>query len=161
VPEEPGDDIEQALTEAAWGANGVEPALVVAVVHRLQRVRSEEEGRQAYNDVLDTIGHNHSGWLHDAAGSAAGVLAAIARNSDGWARWTALEVLIDCLAWVRPEQRFVRPDGSNDTVRNALRDAVASLAAELHAMATRPDTMAPIRTSAAELLAALDEIDAT
>jgi len=108
VLEHVGDEIEQALRAVDWADHGADPLVVMAAIRRLRRVRTAQEGERTYNDVLDAIGHNHSGWLNDAAGPAAAVL-------------------VDCLAWVRPEQRFIDADGRTRTVEAALRDAVAGL----------------------------------
>lgn len=140
-----------------WRAAGADQALVAAAMRGLRRVRTEEEGQAAYNDVLDAIGHNHSGWLYDAAGPAAPILVRIAQDAEGWARRTALEILIDCLAWARPEQRYTDADGHIATVQDALYRAVASVAADLQTWAADRDALAPLSKSASDLLEALHE----
>jgi hypothetical protein len=152
-----GDEIEQALRAVDWTAHGADPAVVTSAVRQLRRVRSEQEGQDAYNAVLDAVGHNHSGWLYDATGPAAAILVAVVRATRGWARRTALEILIDCLAWVRPEQRFIDADGRTRGVKAALRAAVTSLGAELHMIAADSDTTVPVAKSANDLLHALHE----
>jgi len=117
VTEHLGDEIEQALRAVGWTTHGADPAVVTSAVRQLRLVRSEQEGWDAYNAVLDAIGHNHSGWLYDAAGPAAAILVAVTHATQGWARRTALEILIDCLAWVRPEQRFIDIDGRTRSVK--------------------------------------------
>lgn len=76
-----GDEIEQALRAVDWTAYGADPAVVIGAVRQLRLVRSEREGQDAYNEVLDAIGHNHSGRLHDGAGPAAAILAAVVHAS--------------------------------------------------------------------------------
>ena len=120
------------------------------------RSRTVREGN-AYNEVLDAIGHNHSGWLYDAVGPAATILVAVTRATRGWARRTVLEILVDCLAWVRPEQRFIDADGRTCSVSAAVYDAVKGLEPELHMIAAGADTTVPIGRSAKDLLEALHE----
>ena len=124
---------------------------------RLTQVESMQDAMRAYSEVLDAVGHNHSGWLYDAAGPAAPILVAIVRDFEGWTRWAALEVLIDSLAWVRPEQQFVDADGYRGSVSDALRETVAGLGADLQAMASDLDLGSPVSKSAAHLLQALRE----
>ncbi|WJK33156.1 hypothetical protein [Solwaraspora sp. WMMA2065] len=152
-----GDGIEHALRVVDWTAHGADPARVVSAVRRLRLVESEQDGQDAYHEVLDAIGHNHSGWLYDAVGPAATILAAVTRTTQGWARTTALEVLIDCLAWVRPDQRFTDAAGRTRSVQAALQDAVTSLEPELRTTAAGEDTTTPLSRSAKNLLEALHE----
>ncbi|MEV4536542.1 hypothetical protein AB0J82_22420 [Asanoa sp. NPDC049518] len=153
-----GDEIEQALRTGGWANHGADPAAVMAAIRGLQRVRTAQEGERAYNEVLDAIGHNHSGWLYDAAGPAAGVLVAVIRATQGRPRRTAIEILIDCLAWVRPGQQFIDADGHTRSVKAALRDAVAGLEPALHIIAATSDTV-PLGVSAKNLLEALHKHD--
>ncbi|MEJ3750982.1 hypothetical protein WEI85_48155 [Actinomycetes bacterium KLBMP 9797] len=152
-----GDEIERALRVVDWTTHGADPAAVMSAVRQLRLARSKQQGQDAYNAVLDAIGHNHSGWLYDAAGPAAAILVEVARSSQGWPCWAALEILIDCVAWVRPEQRLIDADGRTRSVKTALRDAISGLEPELHTMAADPDTTVPVGKSATDLLEALHE----
>jgi hypothetical protein len=153
------DEIEQALRAVDWANHRADPAVLMAAIRQLRRVRSAQESQDTCDEVLDAIGHNHSGWLDDAAGPAAAILVAVIRATHGWPRRTAMEILIDCLAWVRPQQRFVDLDGCTRSVKAALRDAVTSLEPELHMIAADPDTSVPVGESAKDLLEALHEHD--
>jgi hypothetical protein len=144
------DEIEQSLIRADWARLGADPGRVAGAIRRLRGVRDQREGEAAYHDVLDAIGHNHSGWLYDAAGPAAPILVDIARQTRGWARQATLEILIDCLSWVRPEQQFTNTDGHTKSVQDTLRHAVASY---------RADLQVPIARSADELLQALHKAE--
>ncbi|MEV4539275.1 hypothetical protein AB0J82_36430 [Asanoa sp. NPDC049518] len=160
MTEQRGDEIDWLLRGVDWTALGADPTVVTSAFRHLRQVGSREAGQDAYDEVLDAIGHNHSGWLFDAAGPAATILVAITRATRGWARRTAIEILIDCLAWVRPEQRFVDSYGRACSVDAALVDAIESLEAELRVMAADADTTVPVGKSATDLLKALREHEA-
>jgi hypothetical protein len=58
--------------------------------------------------LIPTLCWNHGGDEIEQALRAA-VLLAVIRVTQGWPRRTAIEILIDCLAWIRAEQRFIGP----------------------------------------------------
>jgi hypothetical protein len=147
-------DIERAALAVDWHAVGADGEGAVKALLHLRAVRTEKDGDRVYAEVLDAIGHNHSGWLHDAAGPAAAILAAIASEGDVWARRTALEVLIDCVGWVRPDQRYLDADGNIRSVDDALREVTASLAPLLRETANDNNAPRSLRKSAADLLRA-------
>lgn len=94
------------------------------------------------------------------AGPAGPLIAAIARDNEGWTRWVAMEILIDCLAWVRPEQHFVDADGDRRTVRGALCGSVRSLRSLLQTLAADSTSGDLNGSTAAELLKTLEENNA-
>ncbi|GAA1862552.1 hypothetical protein [Asanoa iriomotensis] len=139
----PEDWIDHALTAVDWRGLGADPTAVTAALRQLSWVTTEAAGDTAYAEVLDAVGHNHSGELFDAAGPAAAILVDVARRDNGWARRTAIEVLVDCLYWARPEQHAAA----------VIRAAVTNYRDELRALAAGPGATA---RSATELLQALD-----
>jgi hypothetical protein len=151
------DEIDAMVRAVNWELVGADPEGVASALRRLWTVRNEQDGDRTYAEVLNAIGHNHSGWLYDAAGPAAEILATIVREADGWARRTTLEILIDCLDWARPEQRYVEADGTTRSVRGALQDAVSKLKPLLQAMATDPNELGALSKSATDLLRTLEE----
>ncbi len=146
------EEIERAARAVDWNTLGADAEGVVTALTRLLAVQTEADGDRLYAEVLDAIGHNHSGWLYDAAGPAAAYLAMIVRETEDWARRTALEILIDCMDWVRPEQRFLDAGGTSRSVRETLRDAVAGLEPLLHTTINDLNASELLRRSATELL---------
>jgi len=146
------DRILEAVAAVPWKKYGEERDQVVNAFRRLTRVQSERDARTAYDVMLDTIAHNHSGWLYDSAGPAAPILAAIARHGTGWIRYAALEILIEVASWARPDQRFVDPAGVAQPMPAAVRAAVEGLRAELEILSVDEHDEVPHANSARELL---------
>lgn len=53
-----GDGIEQAVRAVDWALHGADSAVVTSAVRQLRLSRSAQDGRDAYNAVLDAIGHS-------------------------------------------------------------------------------------------------------
>ena len=138
------EDIEHLLDGVDRQPNGADPTAVRDAIRRLRGVSSHEESEAAYNEVLDLIAHNHSGWLYPAAGPVASVLAAITREARGLPRRTALDILVDCLCWARPEQRYTDSDGRDASVRDAVRDAVESVQPGLSKLVVEAGPAVPV-----------------
>lgn len=66
-------------------------------VEAILRVGDQSASSRVYTQVLNTIGHNHSGTLYVEAEEAVEPLVRIAVGGAGWPANTALEVLIDML----------------------------------------------------------------
>ena len=105
---------------------------------------SKVEARAAYDDMLDAIGHNHSGTLYAGAGPAAVALADFARAAAGWPRWAAIEVLTECVLW-----------SSGDQPNREEAAAIRAAAASLHDLDTSDDGDVPTRRALGELTSAL------
>lgn len=70
----------------------------------IHRVTDEASSSAAYDRILNTIGHNHSGTLYAEAENAVEPLVQIAVREPGWPANTALEVLLDILGSFDPLQ---------------------------------------------------------
>jgi hypothetical protein len=81
------------------------PEEVEASLHQLAQADSRGSAQEAYNRVLSAIGNNHRGTLYPAAVGIIPILVEIAKQGRAWARWGALEVLVDVAAF-EPEIGF-------------------------------------------------------
>ncbi len=75
--------------------NTVEEALV-----RLLAAEDREQARSASYVMLDAVGHNHSGSLFAVVVPAVPFLIRIAVDGPSWARFAALEVMLDVVSWL-------------------------------------------------------------
>jgi hypothetical protein len=89
----------------------------MVAIRQLRQVQSAQQSQDTCDKVLDAIGHNHSAGSTTPQGPAAAILVAVIRATQGWPRRTVMEILIDCLAWVRPGQRFIDLDGCTRSVK--------------------------------------------
>lgn len=78
---------------------------VPAAFERILVADTRPAAEAAYDAMLDAIAYSHSGQLYEASGPAAPLLVRVAREDEGWSRWTAMEVLIECLSWVQDDQQ--------------------------------------------------------
>jgi hypothetical protein len=94
--------IEQ-VTEVDWsaypGPTYYRPSDVPASLRALAAATDEATARDAYHRVLYAIGNDHAGSLYTAAVPALPFVVEIARHGARWARWGALEVLVDAHAF--------------------------------------------------------------
>jgi hypothetical protein len=68
----------------------------------IRRVADEASSRAMYHQVLNTIGHDHSGNLYAEAEDAVEPLILLGVGEPGWPANTALEVLLDVLGSFEP-----------------------------------------------------------
>lgn len=117
------------------------PSRVPTSFSALPLVRSRSRSVVVYNQLMDTLAHNHSGWVYAAAAPGSALLAQAARTLDGWARITALEVLTD-LTCFAVDISFHSPEGDLIRLDTAVRDAARTLRPELESwQAGRPARM--------------------
>jgi hypothetical protein len=111
--------------------------------------------------------------LYPAAVPAAPLLARIVRERVGWARWAAMEILIEFLSFDVDLEEFTDPSGTLISTKEAIIEAVRQIRDDLHRLAPtrsaeprpvsswppdgQPPAVVPIGDSAADLLDALDE----
>ena len=143
VAEDPGNaDVLQAVREVDWAAypmpsseSWYEPGDIPAAFRRLVAVSNQQEGGAACSAVLFAIGNNHAGYLVPAAAPAAPLLVRVAREHQGWVRWTALEILIDCLDFGPDREQFIDPSGAVVRTRDAILTAVQGMRQDLNRLA--------------------------
>ncbi|UUV29886.1 hypothetical protein NQK81_34765 [Amycolatopsis roodepoortensis] len=117
---------------------------------------NQKEGRDAYNRMLFAIGNNHAGCLYPAAVPAVPLLIRVVRELRGWPRWSALEILIECLTFGVDREEFIDPSGSTIRTKDAIVAAVRSAREDIQRLA-RDQVVAPTSTSAQDLLEQLDD----
>ncbi|MCC2321245.1 hypothetical protein [Cellulomonas xiejunii] len=74
-------------------------------------VRSKSDADDAYNRIMDALGHNHSGTPYPAMVAGARLLAELVPLLRGWQSATVVNVLTDCYLWTRGEAEVVTKDG--------------------------------------------------
>jgi hypothetical protein len=116
------------------------PSHVPTSFSALALVRSRRRSLVVYDQLMNTLAHNHSGWVYAAAAPGSALLARAARALDGWARITALEVLTD-LTCFAVDISFHSPEGDLIRLDTAVRDAARALRPELDSWQrpARPD----------------------
>ena len=143
MPEDLNDgDVLRAVREVDWAAYAMppseqwyEPGNVPAAFRRLVAVSNQQEGAAASSAVLFAIGNDHEGTLYPAAAPAAPLLVPVAREHQGWVRWTALEILIDCLDFGPDREQFIDPSGAVVRTRDAILTAVQGMRQDLNRLA--------------------------
>ncbi len=84
---------------------------VVPAFESLARAASTGEAQNAYNELLDAIGHNHSGTPYAAMAPAVRLLAQLVPLLDAGGP-AGMEVVTDCLLWSAGVPVFIGPNGS-------------------------------------------------
>jgi hypothetical protein len=143
MPEDPGNGgVLRAVREVDWAAYAMppsaqwyEPGKVLAAFRRLVAVSTRQKGRAASSAVLFAIGNDHEGTLYPAAAPAAPLLVPVAREHQGWVRWVALEILIDCLDFGPDREQFIDPSGAAVRTRDAILTAVQGMRQDLGRLA--------------------------
>jgi hypothetical protein len=130
---------------------------VPAAFELLLTASSREEGRAAYDSMLFAIGNNHAGCLYPAAVPAVPLIARVALEYEGWQRWAAVEVLIECVVFDVDREEFVEASGSVVHVKNAIVAVVGQMRDELQQMACSRDAD-PVAISAQQLLEQLEDL---
>jgi hypothetical protein len=155
----------RAARSVNWAAYSMPPSaqwyhpdVVPAAFELLTTASSEEEGRDAYNSMLFAVGNNHAGCLYPAAVPATPLIVRVAREHEGWQRWAALEILIECLAFDVDREQFTGPTGSVVHAKEAIIAATRDLHDDLLAMAQPQDT-SPVATSARLIIEHLEIIE--
>lgn len=148
--------VDWAAYAAALSAPWYRPDKVPAAFGQLLTASSRDEGRKAYHSVLNSVGNDHAGCLHPAAAPAVRLLARAVREHQGWARWTALEVLIEFLAFDVDQEEFIDPSGSATRTKDVILTAVQELRPDLERLAHEQLTDATAK-SARDLLQNLDD----
>jgi hypothetical protein len=153
----------QAVDDVDWHGYSMPPSEqwyradnVPAAFRLLVASSSQEEGQNAYNGMLSAIGNNHAGCLYPAAVPAVPLLTRVARELLGWPRWSALEILIECLIFSVDREEFVDPSGSTIRTKDAIVTAVRSTREDLQRLAQEQVAFPPAK-SAQDLLEQLDE----
>ena len=143
MPEDPGNGgVLRAVREVDWAAYAMppsaqwyEPGKVLAAFRRLVAVSTRQKGRAASSAVLFAIGNDHEGTLYPAAAPAAPLLVPVAREHQGWVRWAALEILMDCLDFGPDREQFIDPSGAAVRTRDAILTAVQGMRQDLGRLA--------------------------
>ena len=153
----------QAVDEVDWHGYSMPPSEqwyraddVPAAFRLLVATSSQDAGWDAYNRMLFAIGNNHAGCLYPAAVPAVPLLTRVVRELLGWPRWSALEILIECLTFSVDREEFVDPSGSTIRTKDAIVTAVRSTREDLQRLA-REQVVVPTAKSAQDLLEQLDE----
>lgn len=98
------------LEAARWdqydGPATYEPSSVAAALELLAESSTLEEGWEAYNAVLFAIGNNHAGTYYPAVIGALPILVDMTQADRPWARFAAVQVLIECAWSFQPEPGF-------------------------------------------------------
>jgi GNAT superfamily N-acetyltransferase len=135
------DRITAAVAAVEWSTlDHADPAQVRHAFDRVLDADGAAVAQQAYTAILDAVAENHSGWLWEAAGPAAPLLARIVERASGWPQWAAVEVLIELVSWARPD---------HPAMTSAIHRAVRPLHATLATLAAS-DT--PVARSARQLI---------
>jgi hypothetical protein len=133
------------------------PAEIPASLRALASATAQTS-KAAYDRFLFAIGNNHAGTLYPVAPACVPFLLGILANGTEWARWTALEVLIDALGFTA-EPRFatVTREGATIHVEDAFVNA-ARAGRELFARLAADDAVrSDVRKSAADLCNGLED----
>jgi hypothetical protein len=153
----------RAVREVDWAAYAMppsgqwyEPDEVPEAFRVLVTASSPEEGRRASSRMLFAIGNNHAGCLYPAAAPAAPLLVRVVREHEGWARWVALEILIDCLYFGVDREQFTDPSGVVVRTKDVIVAAVQGMREDLERYAREPLTGLTAK-SARDLLERLDD----
>ena len=133
------------------------PESVIPAFESLAQASSPKEAQAAYNEMLDAIGHNHSGTPYAAMAPATPLIAALVPHLGAGAS-AGMDVIADCVCWTSREARFFGPDNREHDL------AVETLAAarSLDSLAQRwlEDHDDRRRRAAAGLLEVLAEFQA-
>jgi len=147
-----------------WAAYAMPPSAqwyrpdeVPGAFERLTTACSQEQGRAAYNSMLFAVGNNHAGCLYPAAVPATSLVVRVVREHEGWQRWAALEILIECLAFDVDREQFPDRSGAVVHAKKAIVAAVRALRDDLDALARSQDA-SPIAISARQLVEHLDDV---
>jgi hypothetical protein len=128
-----------ALDATAPSAESVRTGSLSRTLRALSRSDDEPGARSTYHQVLDAIGHDHSGRLDPIAVPAVPLLLRIALEGEPWAQVAAIQVLIDVVGW------------SDNAARDGVMASVVRVATDL---STLVDHAAhDVGDSAADLLA--------
>ncbi len=155
-------DLARAVAAVDWTAYTMAPATeyyrpedVPPAFAELLQIGTDPDAWSAYNAVLESVVHHHSGWLYAAAAPAAALLVRVALETTGLKRRTASDVLADLVSWSVPGQAFTDPHGNTVRTREFIRNAVLEAGPFLLDLADRP-VIRPTTESAISLLEALD-----
>ena len=118
-------------------------------------MRSKSDADDAYNRIMDALGHNHSGTPYPAMVAGARLLAELVPLLRGWQSATVVNVLTDCYLWTRGEAEVVTKDGRTYDPGAETARAVRSVRSALETLLREDDE--PARLAAAELLEVLDD----
>ncbi len=133
------------------------PETVPSAFAAIMQIETEDVAHEAYNGLLNALGHNHSGTPYPAMVDGTKFLADLVPLLDGWRLAAVLDVLTDCFLWTRGEGTFTARDGREYDLGNDTAAHVEALRPVLHHVAT-DDPDRPERAPAAELLEVLDEL---
>jgi hypothetical protein len=73
------------------------PSRVPAAFAALALARDRRRSQAAYQQLMNALAHDHSGWVYAAAAPGAALLARTARVLEGWARITSAAALLEVL----------------------------------------------------------------
>ena len=149
-----GEGIRQLVDAIDWSAfldapfaEEYRPGDVPAAFDLLLADRTQEDADASYGAMLWAVGNNHAGVLFPAAAAATPLVIRVARDFDRWARFAALQILIEFVSFGAGPGRTKEVIYAEINVERACFD---SMAAEL-------DGGAPYTGKAArELLQVLD-----
>jgi len=155
--------IARAAADVDWSAYTMPPStedyrpedVPVAFV-QLWSSTTQTEAQSAYDAVLESIVHNHSGWLYAAAVPATPLLTRMVLETTGLPRRMAIHLLANLLWWSTPGQEFTDPYGVTIRTREFIRNTIQVTRPTLLELSTGT-ARKPITVAAFELLEALDE----
>jgi hypothetical protein len=134
------------------------PAAVPRALRALAAAASMAEADRAYHGVLFAIGNDHAGTLWPAAVGAVPFAVEIALVGSSSARWGALQVLIDLLAF-EPAPGYdtiVDEHGVSSDLREALKARISGAIDSLKLAASTAGATEEIRNATGELISNLD-----
>ena len=135
-----------------------EPAAISRSLRALAATTAQTS-EAAYHGVLFAIGNNHAGTLYPVAPAAVPFLLGIVATGSEWARWTALEVLIDAVGFAAEPDYATTIDAEGEPIRVEVA-FVAAVRAGRHLfarLAADERVRADVRKSAADLCDCLDD----
>lgn len=138
-------------------AEWYQPDDVPAAFEMLAAASTEQQGQAAYHAMLFAVGNDHAGVLYPVSVAAAPFVVRVAREADGWARWAALEILIEFVGFSVDREQFTDPTGRVVHTKQANIAEIESLRGDLAFIAARHEPVPdPAAHSARQLLDALD-----
>lgn len=110
----------------------------------------------AYNGLMDALGHNHSGTPYPAMIPGARLLAELAPLLAGWPLTVALEALTDCFLWTRDGEPDFVAGGRTHNLATDIAATVLALRPELERLREQAGDTAFARAAAGLLDALAD-----
>ena len=131
------------------------PDDVPSALRLVASAASERESHAAYDDYLYAVGNNHSGSYYPVVVPTIPFLGEVLVEGGEWAKWTAVQALIDLTASFEPERGYERMTDANGTqvdVTAQLAAAAGGLGDSVRVLTNDGKLPLRLREAAAELL---------